>query len=435
MTEDTTILGLAVVAMAAAGIAPILAEIPTPLEQYSAGVPIHDIRCRDSMILMESPRGTPACVGEDSAQKMQQRGWATVLAEPRQIGGADVADAPAGRIIIRTVQDIVNKTALGSDIQHDRLVTANDPRSSGGSHGSLVLIPAPIVTYDVPRTFTVGQTETLNYTISWVDEDGLPIHDLSPDGVPEDRIQSYLDGVYTSIGLYATEDFDILTDGFTPFLVIDTGGNYYEVYSKSRPIKYNDTEPITGSMEIRLTKPLKAGISPFTVFLDDVSSRLDGKFAALPTDSGVEIVLETQAYDRTNGTDLHHGLGAVLIYDYENERWTDNSGSNTYPTGSDGLPVYAPPVEETTSRLASDSPGGQYLPRNAWKDFAEWLGNIKEYERITDYREWLLAEGMSEEFVADFFAAYPEFAVIDASFSDHATSKPRYNKTDQHVPF
>ena len=53
-------------------------SIPSPLAQYRSGVPIQEIECRDSKILMETQRGTPACVNEDSVQILQDRGWKLV---------------------------------------------------------------------------------------------------------------------------------------------------------------------------------------------------------------------------------------------------------------------------------------------------------------------------------------------------------------------
>ncbi len=46
------------------------AEIDTPYKQFKNGIPIEDIQCRDSKILMETPRGMPACVSEKTANKM-----------------------------------------------------------------------------------------------------------------------------------------------------------------------------------------------------------------------------------------------------------------------------------------------------------------------------------------------------------------------------
>ena len=57
---------------------PAFAEIDTPYQQFSNGTPINQIQCRDSMILMESPRNTPACVNESSIEKLENKGFILV---------------------------------------------------------------------------------------------------------------------------------------------------------------------------------------------------------------------------------------------------------------------------------------------------------------------------------------------------------------------
>ena len=72
-----TMLGLIILAIGLS-IIPAFAEIATPYQQFSNGTPINQIQCRDSMILMESPRNTPACVNENSVQKLEGKGFILV---------------------------------------------------------------------------------------------------------------------------------------------------------------------------------------------------------------------------------------------------------------------------------------------------------------------------------------------------------------------
>ncbi len=71
---------LALLSVAGAGMLSLdaMAEVPSLMAQHEAGVPIHEIQCRDSKTLMETARGTPACISEDSVQKLLQRGWVPV---------------------------------------------------------------------------------------------------------------------------------------------------------------------------------------------------------------------------------------------------------------------------------------------------------------------------------------------------------------------
>lgn len=77
---------------------PALADTsPSPLAQHNSGIPIDEIQCRDSRVLMESPGGVPACLYEKSAEALQQRGWVPVQAV--QGGPADntPAEKPPGK--------------------------------------------------------------------------------------------------------------------------------------------------------------------------------------------------------------------------------------------------------------------------------------------------------------------------------------------------
>ncbi len=88
-----TMLGLIVLAIGLSTI-PAFAEteILSPLAQYSQGASIQEIQCRDSKVLMETTRGTPACVNEESVQKVQQRGWVAVPA--LQQDDTEILDIP-----------------------------------------------------------------------------------------------------------------------------------------------------------------------------------------------------------------------------------------------------------------------------------------------------------------------------------------------------
>ncbi|RNJ79819.1 MAG: hypothetical protein EB829_01370 [Nitrosopumilus sp. H8] len=62
----------------------------SPHVQLESGIPLEEIQCTDEKILLESPRGTPACVWEPSVEKLVQRGFVLV---PQVMDKAD-ADKP-----------------------------------------------------------------------------------------------------------------------------------------------------------------------------------------------------------------------------------------------------------------------------------------------------------------------------------------------------
>ena len=47
----------------------------SPYKQMKMGYPLEDIQCNDDKVLMQFPSGKPACVYEDTAKKLENRGW------------------------------------------------------------------------------------------------------------------------------------------------------------------------------------------------------------------------------------------------------------------------------------------------------------------------------------------------------------------------
>jgi len=60
------------------------ANLPAPLKQISSGTALSDVVCNEGLILVQKYDDTPACVREQSAQKLIKRGWA--LQNDRQTG-------------------------------------------------------------------------------------------------------------------------------------------------------------------------------------------------------------------------------------------------------------------------------------------------------------------------------------------------------------
>ena len=46
-----------------------------PLKQFNLGIPIFEIQCKDSLVLIQKHDGSPACVKEQSVLKLTERGW------------------------------------------------------------------------------------------------------------------------------------------------------------------------------------------------------------------------------------------------------------------------------------------------------------------------------------------------------------------------
>lgn len=48
-----------------------------PLKQFKSGVPFNDIQCKQNLVLIQKYDGSPACVTEQTKQKLIERGWTT----------------------------------------------------------------------------------------------------------------------------------------------------------------------------------------------------------------------------------------------------------------------------------------------------------------------------------------------------------------------
>ena len=47
----------------------------TPLKQFKSEIPIYEIRCKESLVLVAKNDGSPACVKADTASSLAKRGW------------------------------------------------------------------------------------------------------------------------------------------------------------------------------------------------------------------------------------------------------------------------------------------------------------------------------------------------------------------------
>ena len=100
---------------------PALADPATssPYEQFRAGTPVEQVQCSDSKILMESSRGTPVCVSEASAKRLEQRGWVTLL----QTDGTVPRNQPAEA---KNMQEIPDMPETNHNVGDDQIFEAEN---------------------------------------------------------------------------------------------------------------------------------------------------------------------------------------------------------------------------------------------------------------------------------------------------------------------
>lgn len=158
---------------------PALADTPTPLAQYNSGIPIDEIQCRDSRILMETPRGVPACLYEKSAEALQQRGWVPVQTMQDDPADNTSVEKPPGK-----PSSLYNQTEVDSDTWSAQTEMALEGGSSGmmssPSSPSLQRQPASI-------GLTAGGAQDVENFRKNVENDFLPLHtDITYEGLFSD---------------------------------------------------------------------------------------------------------------------------------------------------------------------------------------------------------------------------------------------------------
>ena len=348
------------------------AEIPSPLKQFQQGIPIEETQCRDARTLMSSPSGRPACVYDISVSILEQRGFIKVATTDR-------AELKTG------------------DEQTTFTYHNNKPRYGG--HSSIgPTASIPIYTIGIPTsTIAVGETVSMPYTISWVHPNGTLVIDAG------DRT----DQLFTTVVVMVSDEFTVLNEDKQ---FIWKYADRYDNHTATAYviIKTYSDDPISGSIDVRLERPLLHDFDIFQVGIWDFSHNL----IAQKTDTGLTLA-ERDSF--TDPLDVH-AIKAM---------------SNA-ATGPDGRydRVYTedvPHMPETRSvRQASELPSqeNKYIPKVGWGVFAEYLRHEMQYSNITDARSWMLERNLTEEFVNDFLAEYPEFVITRTGFDSSLRAHP-----------
>ncbi|MGY5149666.1 MAG: hypothetical protein ACW9W3_06355 [Candidatus Nitrosopumilus sp. bin_68KS] len=48
---------------------------PPPLKQFKSGIPLYEIKCKETLLLIKKYDGTPKCVTPETREKLKERGW------------------------------------------------------------------------------------------------------------------------------------------------------------------------------------------------------------------------------------------------------------------------------------------------------------------------------------------------------------------------
>ena len=368
----TIMLGLVLAAVALSGIISVASAetVPSPLQQVRDGVPTGEVVCSNDRVLMVSQIGMPACVYATSTSDFLQRGFTM----------GSVQDVP-------TV--ISNELPVRHTYESD--IKLGGHASSGGSG----YFPVSY-TIGLPDSFTIGETVSIPYSLSWQYENGTTKYERL--GLPTPDVYE------GQLGMLISDEFTVLDDnavtvvGYGDRYSPHTGAMIY-ITTTSSEMTYN------GTLNLRLDTAMYHDRDTILFLMySDVYH-----FQVQRTDTGVNLV------DTILLTDP---------YDLEQVR------SSYYPPymndPSERYSVFYRPVNGTFTHVQEEQPSNTeprapeppqenlYIPKHGWPDFAEFLRSEIEFRNITNAGDWMIENSLSEEFVTDFLTQYPEFAVTGA---------------------
>ncbi len=119
MRNTTATIGLLVLsaALLAMTVSSADAKVLSPLKQFKQGVPIEQIQCNGSAVLLESPKGKPACVKDSTAKKLLDRGYLIVqktIPEDTLIDDVELTTSKTNENHTSEIIDEYNETTLQS---------------------------------------------------------------------------------------------------------------------------------------------------------------------------------------------------------------------------------------------------------------------------------------------------------------------------------
>ena len=332
-------------------ITPAFAETDTPYKQFQSGTPLDQIQCRDSKILMESIRGTPACVNEDSVETLFDKGFVLV-----SIIGSILENSGKSN-----VHDSIS-AKLSDDNSLEKYVFTGGGNSYG--HHSHEKLPGTLHSVEIPNSISVNQTVSIQYTLSWYHPNGTSVYD--------DLDSLNLDNVFARIFVFVPEEITVLNeDKQFHFKQADLYTPHFGTkYSIKVPYSVNGT---SGSIDLRLDEPLYHDRDRFYFHSYDrylfQLQRTDDGLIFVPSDS------LTNSYDLQQ----HRFIEEVLV---------DGDPVDRYDMGYTSDVEHVP--EFKTAKQTAPEPQQEhiYLEKFLWSDYADFLRNV--IENGGDFGDYLL---------------------------------------------
>ena len=377
-----------IIFMTGTSYAQISEQIPSPKKQLDNGVAPHDVVCRDDLILVDRGMNNIACVKKTTAQKMNWGIINNTLVEKSNIVKNNETD-----VVFETITSTYNSNGHGI----------------GSSH-----LPS-MTSFTFPRNVTVGETFFINYTIDWLNENGTLFNPT---------LYSNDSNIGFTPFILATNEFSVLNNSFNFLHVMaDKNASHMLAFYNGDSISFSN-ETITDSIEIQLTENMMYTLDTMYIF----AGRLL-QLQLIDNNNSIGLIPRSELgednfYSYLEIIDANR-YRILISFDNDTQKWykDDNIELDTLPNG---FPNYIPettnlPTASNSSNTVTNSIGSQeqlYIPQVHWEKFSEYLRSVEKYENVQITREWLMGENLSEDFVNDFFVAYPEFLMHDTIFND-----------------
>ena len=252
---------------------------------------------------------------------------------------------------------------------------------------------APEFTFDFPKTVNIDQTFTIHYTYTWKDTDRY-----FGSSIPSDmeRYDNYFANNDYLLRFYLPDEFSMLSSNFTTYNYL---ADLYEDHVLKKHfmfIPYEFTKDHQGSIQFRLDKEMTHDVDYMQIRTDPHS---DISYFIIKQDNGIKFVSEDEM-----GQNVMIGAWVQdAIADYP-ERYQHFFITETNE--------YTPSIR-TEKPPANVVIGPQYLDDAGWQGFAKFLRTVQINPNPSNMTQWLLDNNLSQEFIDDFFAEYPEFAGVE----------------------
>ena len=266
-----TMLGLLVLAI---GLSPIPAfaeseTILSPHQQFQNGTPLEQIQCRDSKILMETPRNTPACVNENSVERLEGKEFvlvdvvSVIESESNSINSASNTVNTETNIIdeeqnMDTQENIPTRDSINYDselmsiLEKDLVFTSKKTNQNVFSelgHGG---INWPMYNVTFPRTAQVGIPFDVVYDYSFVipDEETGDYVNFN-EQCSENRCgQVYFSAKVSSFVSVESDNLEYFTDTFDQKMIPMRNYTHYQYHPE-----FDNTQPLQETFTFVINEP------------------------------------------------------------------------------------------------------------------------------------------------------------------------------------